>query len=118
MAGHQEGIGRSPDDLGQGKNCRYHSKRSPPTSGLADATIISDVHDVTQAQHEQVMGKNPSYFAPGGAGKDAVAGMNTTAHQWKWWVTEARVWRGGASRQKLQPLLFAGWRDRGEFGQL
>jgi len=33
--------------------------------------------EVTQQEHEQVMGKNPSYFAATGQGKDLVKGMDT-----------------------------------------
>jgi formylglycine-generating enzyme required for sulfatase activity len=35
------------------------------------------VHEVTQAQYRQVMGKNPSAFSAGGFNKDKVAGLNT-----------------------------------------
>lgn len=37
------------------------------------------VHEVTQAQFEQVMGYNPSYFCKAGDGADKVAGMDTTS---------------------------------------
>jgi formylglycine-generating enzyme required for sulfatase activity len=36
------------------------------------------VHEVTQAQYEQVMGKNPSYFSALGNGKDRVSGVDTS----------------------------------------
>jgi formylglycine-generating enzyme required for sulfatase activity len=35
------------------------------------------VYEVTQAEYEQVMGNNPSYFSKTGGGKDKVAGLNT-----------------------------------------
>ena len=35
------------------------------------------VHEVTQAQYQAVMGKNPSYFSANGGGKDEVAGRST-----------------------------------------
>jgi formylglycine-generating enzyme required for sulfatase activity len=35
------------------------------------------VHEVTQKQYQQVMGKNPSYFSASGGGKDQVAGTST-----------------------------------------
>ena len=35
-------------------------------------------YEVTQAQYEKVMGMNPSHFTASGAGKDAVAGMDTS----------------------------------------
>jgi formylglycine-generating enzyme required for sulfatase activity len=34
-------------------------------------------HHVTQEQYQRVMGHNPSFFAPGGGGKERVAGMDT-----------------------------------------
>jgi formylglycine-generating enzyme required for sulfatase activity len=36
-----------------------------------------DRHEVTQAAYEKVMGHNPSYFAPGGAGEAEVRGLDT-----------------------------------------
>lgn len=38
------------------------------------------VHEVTQAQYEQVMGENPSWFAPDGPGRRDVAGLDTANH--------------------------------------
>jgi formylglycine-generating enzyme required for sulfatase activity len=35
------------------------------------------VYAVTQAEYEEVMGKNPSYFSPTGGGKNEVVGLNT-----------------------------------------
>lgn len=36
------------------------------------------VHEVTQGQFEQVLGKNPSSFCPAGISKDVIAGMDTS----------------------------------------
>jgi formylglycine-generating enzyme required for sulfatase activity len=36
------------------------------------------MHEVTQAQYQKVMGKNPSWFSANGDGKGAVKGMDTT----------------------------------------
>jgi formylglycine-generating enzyme required for sulfatase activity len=41
--------------------------------------IYLGVNEVTQAEYEKVMGVNPSHFAPMGAEKDAVTGMEATS---------------------------------------
>lgn len=38
------------------------------------------VHEVTQAQYEKIMARQPSHFSEAGPGKEAVAGLNTAAH--------------------------------------
>jgi len=38
------------------------------------------VYEVTQAEYEEVMGKNPSYFSTGGSGMIHVLGMDTPRH--------------------------------------
>jgi formylglycine-generating enzyme required for sulfatase activity len=40
-------------------------------------TFFMGIHEVTQAQYEEVMGANPSYFSPGGKGKQAVLELDT-----------------------------------------
>jgi len=40
--------------------------------------IYLGIHEVTQRQYARVMGNNPSHFALTGAGKDSVAGTDTT----------------------------------------
>ncbi|MGI8982403.1 MAG: SUMF1/EgtB/PvdO family nonheme iron enzyme [Pirellulaceae bacterium] len=42
--------------------------------------IYLGVVEVTQAQYEKVMGKNPSSFAATGPGKDSVIGIDTTSY--------------------------------------
>ena len=42
--------------------------------------IYLGVHEVTQGQYEQVVGKNPSHFTAFGGGKDAVIGRETSNH--------------------------------------
>ncbi|MBT6498245.1 MAG: SUMF1/EgtB/PvdO family nonheme iron enzyme, partial [Planctomycetaceae bacterium] len=38
------------------------------------------IHEVTQEQHQQITGANPSYFSSSGEGKDEVAGQRTNRH--------------------------------------
>ncbi len=66
-----------PNDLLWTQCARSESPRH--TVVLTKPTYLG-VHEVTQGQYERVMGKNPSHFAPTGAGKDPVAGMDTTSH--------------------------------------
>jgi len=42
--------------------------------------IYLGIHEVTQAQFEEVMGQNPSHFAATGRGKDTVVGVDTSTH--------------------------------------
>jgi formylglycine-generating enzyme required for sulfatase activity len=53
---------------------------APQHKVILTQPIYLGVHEVTQGQYEQVMGRNPSHFAPMGTFKDAVAGMDTTSH--------------------------------------
>jgi serine/threonine protein kinase/formylglycine-generating enzyme required for sulfatase activity len=45
---------------------------------LTKATYVG-MHEVTQGQFEQVMGRNPSRFGPIGASKDVIADLDTTS---------------------------------------
>jgi formylglycine-generating enzyme required for sulfatase activity/outer membrane protein assembly factor BamB len=45
------------------------------------------VHEVTQGEYERVLGTNPSFFSPGGPGKEKVAGLDARrlpAEQVRW----------------------------------
>jgi len=53
---------------------------APQHKVIITQPIYLGIHEVTQRQYEQVMGKNPSWFAAMGTGKDAVAGMDTTTY--------------------------------------
>ena len=66
------------------------------------------IHEVTQAQYEKVMGKNPSHFAATGAGKEAVAGVDTANHP-----VEMTNWNDAADfcvklsqKESLKPAYF------------
>lgn len=53
---------------------------APKHTVILTQPIYLGIHEVTQAQYVRVMGNNPSYYAPMGSGKDAVAGMDTSSH--------------------------------------
>ncbi len=46
---------------------------------VAQPTYLG-VYELTQSEHEKIMGKNPSGFAAAGERKDQVGGMDTTSH--------------------------------------
>ncbi len=62
----------SPDDEKDADN-----DEKPQHSVRITRPFYLGVHEVTQAQYQAVMGKNPSYFSATGGGKDKVAGRST-----------------------------------------
>ena len=58
----------------------YLKSEIPQHKVILTRPIYLGVHEVTQGLYEQMMGKNPSHFAPMGIGKEAVAGMDNTSH--------------------------------------
>jgi len=68
--------------------------------------IYLGVHEVTQAEYEQVMGKNPSNFSPTGGRKDAVAGLDTTRHPVEMvsWNDAAEFCAKLSQSEKLEPF--------------
>ncbi len=79
-------MGSTPEEIEEAlKNQVTHWHEYVRSEGPQHKVILTrpnylGVHEVTQAEYEKMMGKNPSHFAPLGAGKDAVAGMDTTSH--------------------------------------
>jgi formylglycine-generating enzyme required for sulfatase activity len=63
------------------------------------------IHEVTQAEFEMVMGKNPSSFSMMGAGKDRVAGMSTRELPVEnvSWFDAVEFCNRLSLREKLQP---------------
>jgi len=52
---------------------------APQHKVILTQAIYLGINEITQAEYEKVMGVNPSHFSPMGAGKEAVAGMETTS---------------------------------------
>ncbi len=66
------------------------------------------VNEVTQADYEQVMGTNPSYFAPTGQGKDLIAGMDTSnlPVESVSWNDAAEFCSKLSQQEKLKPFYY------------
>lgn len=64
------------------------------------------IHEVTQAQYEQVMGKNPSHFTAAGPGKESFAGMDTKSHPVEMvsWNDAVEFCRKLSEKEQLKPL--------------
>ena len=60
----------------------YVNSEGPQHAVILTQPFYLSVHEVTQAQHEQLLGKdrNSAWFAPLGLGKAAVIGMDTSHH--------------------------------------
>ncbi len=66
------------------------------------------VHEVTQADYEKVMGKNPSWFAATGQGKEQVAGMDTATFPVETvsWNDAAEFCAKLSQQEQLKPFYF------------
>jgi formylglycine-generating enzyme required for sulfatase activity len=64
-------IGSPGDEAGRGKDEVQHNVEI--TQGF-----YMGVFEVTQEEYQKVMGRNPSYFQPGGGGNGLVLGRNTS----------------------------------------
>ena len=79
---------------------------SPRHMVILTQPIYLGVHEVTQSEYQSLMGKNPSHFAPQGAGKDAVAGMETKNHPVETvnWFDALECCAKLSEREKLRPF--------------
>jgi formylglycine-generating enzyme required for sulfatase activity len=55
----------------------WHHAEGPRHEVEITKDFYLGVHEVTQAQYQKVMGKNPSWFSAAGSGKDMVKGRDT-----------------------------------------
>ena len=81
---------------------------APQHTVILTQPIYLGVNEVTQANYEQLMGENPSYFATTGQGKDQVAGMDTTSHPVEMvsWNDAAEFCEKLSQQEKLKPFYF------------
>ncbi len=86
----------------------YINSEAPQHKVILTKPVYLGIHEVTQAEYEKVMGQNPSHFAPRGAGKEAVAGMDTTRHpvEMVTWNDVAEFCTKLSEREKLKPFQF------------
>ena len=79
---------------------------APQHKVILTQPIFLGVHEVTQAQYEQVMAQNPSHFAAAGAGKDTVVGLDTTIHPVETvsWNDAAEFCAKLSEQEKLKPF--------------
>ncbi len=85
---------------------QFVNSEAPQHKVILTQPIYLGVHEVTQQAYEAVMGKNPSYFAPTGTGKDTVAGIDTTNHpvEQVGWHDAAAFCARLSEREKVKPF--------------
>jgi formylglycine-generating enzyme required for sulfatase activity/serine/threonine protein kinase len=108
-------MGSTPDEIEEAlvdvgtEDWKAHIRSEAPRyKVILSRPIYLGVHEVTQSQYEQVMGQNPSHFAATGAGKDAVAGLDTTSHPVEMvsWNDAAEFCAKLSEQEKLKPVYF------------
>lgn len=84
----------------------YIKSEAPQHKVILTQSVYLGVHEVTQGQFEHVIGRNPSHFKSGGAGKDAVAGMNTSSHpvEHATWNDAAEFCANLSQQEQLKPF--------------
>ncbi len=96
-------------DVGDDKHAQECIKsEAPQHKVILTQPIYLGVNEVTQAEYEKVMGTNPSHFALTGAGKEAVAGLETTDHPVEMvnWKDVAEFCAKLSKQEKLKPFYF------------
>jgi formylglycine-generating enzyme required for sulfatase activity/serine/threonine protein kinase len=109
-------MGSTPEEIeaalavaGNNEHWKEHIRsETPQHKVILTQAIYLGVHEVTQAQYEQVMGQNPSHFAATGPGKDAVVGMDTTHHPVELvsWNDAAEFCAKLSEKEQLRPCYF------------
>ncbi|MCY2994967.1 MAG: bifunctional serine/threonine-protein kinase/formylglycine-generating enzyme family protein [Planctomycetota bacterium] len=109
-------MGSTPTEIEEalkvaGDNKDWQEKiksEAPQHKVILTQPIYLGIHEVTQAQYEKVMGKNPSHFAATGPGKDAVAGVDTSTHPVEMvnWNDAVEFCAKLSAKEKLKPFKF------------
>lgn len=79
---------------------------APQHKVILTRPIYLGIHEVTQAQYEKVIGKNPSWFSATGLGKNQVVGINTANHpvSMATWNDAAEFCAKLSERERLKPV--------------
>ena len=79
---------------------------APQHKVILSQPIYVGAHEVTQAEYEQIMGRNPSHFAVTGPGKDSVADLDTSTHPVEQvsWIDAAEFCEKLSAKEHLSPL--------------
>ncbi|WLD15330.1 bifunctional serine/threonine-protein kinase/formylglycine-generating enzyme family protein [Planctellipticum variicoloris] len=110
-------MGSTPEEIAAAlKNADPNDKlqdqriksEAPQHTVILTQPIYLGVNEVTQAEYEKVMGVNPSYFSPMGAGKNAIAGLETAEHPVEMvsWNDAAEFCTRLSKQEKLAPFYF------------
>ncbi|MFM9960132.1 MAG: SUMF1/EgtB/PvdO family nonheme iron enzyme [Planctomycetaceae bacterium] len=85
---------------------RYAKSAGPQHKVILSRPFFLAVNEVTQGHYEKVMRTNPSYFAATGAGRAAVAGIDTTKHPVETvsWNDATEFCASLSKQEKLEPL--------------
>ena len=110
-------MGSSPEEIAAAlKDVKSNDKHwqeciqseAPQHKVILTQPFYLGVNEVTQAEYEQVIGTNPSYFAAMGMGKDAVAGLVTANHPVETvsWNDAAEFCEKLSNQEQLKPFYF------------
>jgi len=85
-----------------------NKSEGPRHTVILTQPVYLGIHEVIQADYEKVLGKNPSHFAPTGAGKGAVPGRDTTGHPVEMvsWNDAAEFCAKLSQQEQLKPFYF------------
>ena len=109
MGSTAEEIAAALKDVGENKHWQECiQSEAPQHKVILTQPIYLGVNEVTQAEYEKVMGSNPSHFAPMGAGKEAVTGLETADHPVEMvsWNDAAEFCAKLSQQEKLKPFYF------------
>ncbi len=109
MGSTPEQIAAALKDAGEDTHWQECIKsEAPQHKVILTQPIYLGMNEVTQAEYENVMGVNPSYFAPTGMGKEAVAGLETADHPVEMvsWNDAAEFCAKLSKQEKLKPFYF------------